>query len=198
MGVDTTGDNTNNSDNKATSDAKKLIEQQLSLQFEQLQNVLFARMVQKVGDRRYWEQWAKDVAQIAERYIIHINTLINNNPQHQQAFDNFLKGLQKNINPSITAPEAIEMLSQHLITKPVFEALFEGYSFVKNNAVSIAMQNMLDLLEEQQLEKDTETLQKFYESVKMRAAGIDNAEGKQRIRATGITLGMDVRNFFEF
>ncbi|MBP6664125.1 MAG: DEAD/DEAH box helicase [Chitinophagales bacterium] len=181
VGVDATGDNTNNSDNKATSDAKKLIEQQLSLQFEQLQNVLFARMVQKVGDRRYWEQWAKDVAQIAERYIIHINTLINNNPQHQQAFDNFLKGLQKNINPSITAPEAIEMLSQHLITKPVFEALFEGYSFVKNNAVSIAMQNMLDLLEEQQLEKDTETLQKFYESVKMRAAGIDNAEGKQRI-----------------
>ncbi len=43
------------------------------------------------------------------------------------------------------------------------------------------MQRMLDLLEEQAIEKDTETLNKFYESVKMRAAGIDNAEGKQRI-----------------
>jgi predicted helicase len=40
---------------------------------------------------------------------------------------------------------------------------------------------MLDLLEEQAIEKDTETLNKFYESVKMRTAGIDNAEGKQRI-----------------
>lgn len=37
---------------------------QLALQFEQLQNVVFARMVQKVGDRRCWEQWAKSVAEI--------------------------------------------------------------------------------------------------------------------------------------
>jgi len=63
----------------------------------------------------------------------------------------------------------------------VFEALFDGYSFVKNNPISVSMQSMLDLLEEQSIDKDTETLQKFYESVKMRAAGIDNAEGKQRI-----------------
>ena len=73
---------------------------------------------------------------------------------------NFLEGLQKNINPSITQQEAVEMLSQHIITKPVFEALFEGYSFVKNNPISVSMQTMLDLLEEQALEKDTETLAK--------------------------------------
>lgn len=73
------------------------------------------------------------------------------------------------------------MLSQHIITKPVFEALFEGYSFVKNNPISVSMQTMLDLLEDQAFDKDAETLQKFYESVKMRASGIDNAEGKQRI-----------------
>ena len=59
------------------------------------------------------------------------------------------------------------MLSQHIITKPVFEALFEGYSFVKNNPISLSMQKMLDILEEQSVEKDTETLQKFYESVKI-------------------------------
>ena len=73
------------------------------------------------------------------------------------------------------------MLSQHIITKPVFEALFEGYSFVKNNPISVSMQTMIDLLEEEAVEKDTETLQKFYDSVKMRASGINNAEGKQRI-----------------
>jgi predicted helicase len=101
--------------------------------------------------------------------------------EYKEAFEKFLSGLQKNINPSITEKDAIEMLSQHIITKPVFEALFEGYSFVKNNPISISMQTMLDLLEQQTIEKDTETLQKFYESVKMRTAGIDNAEGKQRI-----------------
>jgi predicted helicase len=157
------------------------IARQLSLQFQQLQNVVFARMVQKVGDRRYWEQWAKSVAEIAQRHTVRITKLIKEDAKHQKAFDSFLKGLHKNINPSITQPEAIEMLSQHIITKPVFDALFEGYSFVKNNPMSQSMQKMLDLLEEQSLEKDAETLQKFYDSVKTRASGIDNAEGKQRI-----------------
>ena len=51
----------------------KDISNQIALQFEQLQNVVFARMVQKVGDRRYWEQWAKNVAEIAERQVERIN-----------------------------------------------------------------------------------------------------------------------------
>ncbi len=157
------------------------IGEQLALQFEQLQSVVFARMVQKVGDRRYWEQWARNVAEIAERQVARITRLIKEEGKHRKAFDKFLIGLQKNINPSITEREAIEMLSQHIITKPVFEALFENYSFVKHNAISQAMQKMLDLLEAQALEKDIEVLDKFYESVRLRAAGIDNAEGKQRI-----------------
>lgn len=89
--------------------------------------------------------------------------------------------MQKNINPSITQQESVEMLSQHIITKPVFDALFSGYSFVQNNPISVSMQTMLDLLEEKTIDEDAQTLNKFYESVKMRAADIDNAEGKQRI-----------------
>lgn len=165
----------------AASETSKDISKQLALQFEQLQSIVFARMVQKVGDRRYWEQWAKSVAEIAERQVERISRLIADDKTHQKAFADFLSGLQKNINPSITQQEAIEMLSQHIITKPVFEALFEGYSFVKNNPISVSMQTMLDLLEDQAFDKDAATLQKFYESVKMRASGIDNAEGKQRI-----------------
>jgi predicted helicase len=110
-----------------------------------------------------------------------INRLIRENGKHAEAFQKFIEGLQKNINPGIDERQAIDMLSQHIITKPVFEALFEGYSFVKNNAISVSMQKMLDLLEDESFEKDAESLDKFYESVRMRAAGIDNAEGKQRI-----------------
>jgi predicted helicase len=161
--------------------ANNEIRNQLALQFEQLQHVVFARMVQKVGNRLYWEQWAKSVAEIAERQVIRITRLIKEDTKHQEAFADFLNGLQKNINPSITQEQAIDMLSQHLITKPVFEALFDGYSFVKNNPISVSMQSMIDLLEEQAIEKDTETLQKFYDSVRLKAQGIDNAEGKQRI-----------------
>ena len=159
----------------------KDISQQLALQFEQLQHVVFARMVQKVGDRRYWEQWANNVAEIAQRQVERINRLINADGEHQKAFQEFLTGLQNNINPSITQQESVEMLSQHIITKPVFEALFKGYSFVQNNPISVSMQKMLDLLEAQTIQEDADTLNKFYESVRMRAADIDNAAGKQRI-----------------
>jgi predicted helicase len=172
----------NGSGKKSDTDkAANELAQQLAIQFEAIQNVVFAKMVQKVGDRRYWEQWAKDVAKIAERYVERINRLIREDKEHQKVFAAFLAGLQKNINPSITQGEAVDMLAQHIITKPVFEALFEGYSFVKNNPISISMQTMLDLLEDQKLENDVETLEKFYESVKSRASGIDNSEGKQKI-----------------
>ncbi|WP_346316864.1 type ISP restriction/modification enzyme [Chitinophaga sp. YIM B06452] len=164
------------------SDQTKEIGRQIALQFEQLQNVVFARMVEKVGDRGYWDKWAKDVAQIAERQMERITYLITEKKDQRDAFNKFLEGLQKNINPSINQEQAVEMLAQHIITQPIFDALFEGYSFVKTNAVSIAMQSMMDALETgSNLAEQDETLQKFYDSVRKRAEGIDNAEGKQRI-----------------
>jgi predicted helicase len=85
------------------------------------------------------------------------------------------------LNPAISQDDAIEMLSQHLITRPVFDALFANYAFTQHNPVSIAMQKMLDTLEDQALEKETEKLDKFYASVRLKASNIDNAEGRQRI-----------------
>lgn len=164
-----------------SSEKDSELNRQLTFQFEQLQSILFARMVQKVGDKRYWEQWAKDVAEIAERHIERLKRLIVHDNEHKWAFEQFMDGLHKNINPFITTDEAIEMLSQHIITKPVFEALFEGYSFVKNNPISQSMQAVLELLESDVMDKDTEILRKFYDSVRTRADKIDNAEGKQRV-----------------
>ena len=73
------------------------------------------------------------------------------------------------------------MLAQHLITKPVFDALFEGYSFAKNNPVSKAMQGVVEVLSQHHLEKEADTLQKFYDSVKQRAEKIDDIKAKQKI-----------------
>lgn len=165
----------------SVKNANDELNRQLAIQFEQLQSVVYARLVEKVGDRRYWEQWAKDVAKIAERQIERIKFLIKERKDKAEAFELFLTGLQKNINPSITQDQAIDMLAQHIITKPIFEALFEGYSFVKSNAVSTAMQGMLDALQGESMAEESETLQRFYDSVRKRAEGIDNATGKQRI-----------------
>lgn len=176
------GSRATDSDGDTTTSATESTQLALPLpEIDQLQNAIYAKMVQKVGNKRYWVQWAQDVAQIAQRYIERINLLIDTDGKHKKAFDSLLKGLQKNINPSVSKDEVIQMLAQHLITQPVFEALFENYSFVQNNAVSKSLQKMINLLEEQAMDKDAETLNKFYESVKERVEGIDNAEGKQKI-----------------
>ena len=176
------GSKATDSDGDTTTSSTESTQLALPLpEIDQLQNAIYAKMVQKVGNKRYWVQWAQDVAQIAQRYIERINLLIATEGKHKKAFDSLLKGLQKNINPSVSKDEVIQMLAQHLITQPVFEALFENYSFVQNNAVSKSLQKMIDLLEEQAMDKDAETLNKFYESVKERVEGIDNAEGKQKI-----------------
>jgi len=157
------------------------VQQELNLKFESLQSVIFARMVKKVGTRRYWELWAKDVAAIAEEHITRIKQLIADGGKHRDAFNKFLSGLHKNLNPAVTADDAIEMLAQHIITKPVFEALFENYSFVKNNPVSIAMQSMIDVLHEEIPEREADVMARFYKSIAERVEGIDNAEGKQKV-----------------
>ncbi len=168
-------------DEEMEKEKAKQIQKQIALQFEGLQNVIYAKLVQKVGDRQYWEKWGHDVAHIAQNQIDRINTLISQNSDYQTIFDEFLEGLKQNINPDIDQRQAIEMLSQHIITKPVFDALFEGYSFTKNNPVSISMQKMMDILHQEVLQKDLDTLEKFYESVRQRASGIDNLAGKQTI-----------------
>lgn len=155
--------------------------QQLAIQFEELSETFYAKMVQRVGDKRYWEQWAGDVAKIAGAHIERIQHLITEEGKPKKEFERFIKGLRKNINPSISEDDAIEMLSQHIITKPVFEALFDNYSFVGSNPISRSMQKVLDLIEEQTPEEENAKLDAFYDSVRRRAKGIDNAESKQRV-----------------
>jgi len=157
----------------------------LELQFEigEIERAIYAKLVQKVGNRHHWEDWANDIAKIARTHIDRITGILENsaNSRELEAFHSFARELRDDLNDSITDGEIIEMLAQHLITKPVFDALFEGYSFAQHNPMSIAMQAVLDTLQEHNLNKEADTLQSFYDSVKMRAEGIDSAQGKQKI-----------------
>ena len=155
---------------------------QLPINLQDWKDALYARLVLKCGDRRYWETWAKDVAEIAGRNITRITRLVGeSDADYREIFEEFMAELRQNINPAVSEADAIEMLAQHLITRPVFDALFEGYSFIKSNPVSKTMQAMLELLDEQNLETETASLQGFYDSVRRRASGIDNAEGRQKV-----------------
>ena len=164
---------------------KTLTQPEFDFKFEvgEIERALYAKIVQKCGNRHHWEDWATDIAKIAQTHITRIRAILDTpeNTKEIDAFTAFAGELRDDLNGSITDDEVIEMLAQHLITKPVFDALFEGYSFAGSNPVSQAMQHTLDVLQQHHLDKETDTLEQFYQSVKMRAAGIENAAAKQKI-----------------
>jgi len=138
-------------------------------------------MVKKVGTRRYWSLWAEEVAKIAARHSKRLKTVISTPGAKRDEFVKFLTALRENLNPAVTEDEAADMLVQHALTKPVFDAVFDGYDFAASNVVSKAMQNMVDLLHEEVPQEEMKAMEEFYKSVAERAEGIDNAEGKQRV-----------------
>jgi hypothetical protein len=89
--------------------------------------------------------------------------------------------LRNNLNDGVTRDDAIGMLSQHLITRPVFEALFGGDQFTLNNPVSQVMQSMIDTLDDANLQSETATLEGFYEHIRMLIGGITTAEARQKV-----------------
>ena len=158
-------------------------QQELSYEFGDIERALYAKIVEKCGNRHHWDEWASDIARIAQTHIDRITALLegDGHAEAKRAFNAFAAELRDDLNDRVTDDQVVEMLAQHLITKPVFEALFSGHSFASQNPMSLAMQKVLDVLEEQNLDKEASTLQKFYDSVKLRAEGIDNAAGKQKI-----------------
>ncbi|MBQ3525888.1 MAG: DEAD/DEAH box helicase [Akkermansia sp.] len=141
---------------------------------------ILVRTVRKCGDRRYWEDWAKNIAKIAERQIKAISDLLDKGIGLEE-FQLFLSGLRENTNPAITEADAIEMLAQQFISRPVFNALFEKYQFAENNPVSKTMSAMLDIVHDNTDAADLRELRRFYDSVKDRAQSIDNAASRQKV-----------------
>ena len=166
-------------------DAPGQMTQQAELTYEvgEIEKAIYAKIVEKCGNRHHWEDWANDIAKIAHTHIDRIQGILEN-PEYtneKATFEAFAAELRDDLNDSITDGEIVEMLAQHLVTKPVFDALFDEYSFASHNPMSKAMQGVLDALHEHHLAKEADTLEKFYASVRQRAAGIDSAQGKQKI-----------------
>ncbi|KAB1504073.1 DEAD/DEAH box helicase [Corynebacterium sp. 320] len=159
-----------------------LAEQIALFSLEKWQEAIYTKLVDKVGTRTYWEDWADDVASIAQAQITRITALVENaSPKLRREFDAFVKGLRGNLNDSITDDEAISMLSQHLITAPVFNALFSDNDFATHNPVAQVMQRMADALADANLESETEPLEEFYATVRKRAQAVTSAAGKQQV-----------------
>lgn len=170
---------------KRSEKAQQALGQQFPLFSTQLKDAILARIVKKVGEREYWENWADDVVHIHTNQVTRITSLLTRaraeDDELADAFRAFHEGLRANINESISEADAIDMLSQHLITQPVFEALFPTGSFARNNPVSATMQTMIGLLERAGLQAETAALESFYASVRRSAQGVTTTAGRQTV-----------------
>ncbi len=152
------------------------------LVIDEFSRAVMAKIVEKCGTRDYWEDWAKDVAEIAERHITRIRSLVEQEGSDAHGFfRDFLTEVRDDLNEAVSADDAIEMLAQHLITRPVFDAVFEGHEFVERNPVSQAMTEVLSVIDEAQVGREAKTLEAFYASVRRRASGITDPQARQAL-----------------
>lgn len=157
-------------------------EEQLAFVLDDLSAAIKAKIVDKCGTRDYWENWASDIAKIAQTHITRINSIVlNSGTPERAAFMAFVEEIRDDLNPEISETDAVEMLAQHLITKPVFDSLFQGHKFTTENAVSKAMETVLGQLYDHNVKNESDTLHKFYESVRRRAQDIVTSTGRQTL-----------------
>lgn len=152
------------------------------LQESKWKDAVFAKLVKKVGDRMYWDTWAKDIAEIAQRFIALINAHLQADDADTTAFDNFVAALRDSVNPEITREEAVELVAQHQITMPIFAALFPEGSFEKANPVSQALEAVVDSLSQNaQFEKAKEPLEEFYTRITARIRDLPDVRSRQKL-----------------
>ena len=160
------------------------IAQQIALPIsEELRAALYAKIVDSLTDKHYYRRWAADVQRISEEYEARINALLDSgDPRMNAEFDAFLASLRRDVNDGVTREAAVEMLGQHLVSKPVFDALFEGGEFARRNPVAQGMDRITDYLNgEHSAENERQRLARFYDSIHRRVRKVDSAEAKQQI-----------------
>ena len=160
------------------------IQGQLTLLPSDWKESVFGRIVKKVGSSLYWDDWSKDIATVAGRYIRLIEQLLED-PERQDAFREFVDALRQTLNPSVDNASAVEMLAQHILTAPLFDAMFPDHSFSKQNPVSRAMNTILEMLtDHSMIENERRELDSFYRAMVERIEAVHTLAGKQEIMRT--------------
>src|SRR5690606_9235737 len=151
------------------------------LPIDAISEAVYAAIPKELGDREYWSEWAKSIGQVADRLIARIKAMIAGNSDTAEEFARFLKGLQDTLNPAVTEDEAVEMLAQHILTMPVFQALFAGTDFPEHNAVGKALEAIVRKLDAASVDSETEGLERFYDNVRERISLAKSDKSKQDI-----------------
>ncbi len=142
---------------------------------QDLANAVYNVMPTKLGDRNYWENFAKKTGNIARTLNNRLKMIFEKNPEF---FHGFLDSLRDNIHQNIKEEEALDMIISHIITKPIFDAIF-GDNI--QNPIAKALDKMVLKLSDLGLEGETKDLKNLYESVKTEAARAKSQKSQQEL-----------------
>ncbi len=142
---------------------------------QDLANAVYNVMPTKLGDRNYWEKFATKTGSIARTLNSRLKDIFEKNPE---IFHGFLDSLRGNIHQSIKEDEALDMITSHIITKPIFDAIF-GDNI--KNPISKALDKMVQKLSTLGLQGETKDLKNLYESVKTEALRAKSHKSQQEL-----------------
>ncbi len=142
---------------------------------QDLADAVYNVMPTKLGDRNYWENFTKKTGNIARTLNKRLKDIFDKNPEF---FHGFLTSLRENIHQNIRQDEALDMITSHIITKPIFDALF-GDNI--KNPIAKALDKMVEKLSTLGLEGETKDLKNLYESVKTEALHAKSQKSQQEL-----------------
>ncbi len=142
---------------------------------QDLANAVYNVMPTKLGDRNYWENFTKKTGNIARTLNSRLKDIFEKNPE---IFHDFLDSLRGNIHSNIKEDEALDMIISHIITKPIFDAIF-GDNI--KNPISKALDKMVEKLSTLGLQGETKDLKNLYESVKTEAMHAKSQKSQQEL-----------------
>ncbi|GAA9137024.1 DEAD/DEAH box helicase family protein [Helicobacter pylori] len=142
---------------------------------QDLANAVYNVMPTKLGDRNYWENFTKKTGNIARTLNNRLKMIFEKNPEF---FHDFLDSLRGNIHQNIKEDEALDMITSHIITKPIFDAIF-GDNI--KNPIAKALDKMVEKLSTLGLQGETKDLKNLYESVKTEAMHAKSQKSQQEL-----------------
>ena len=170
-----------NGDGDSTAIQKTFILDNMSAE---IRDAILARIVDRHSDPKYWDKWIDKTKEAADNHETRIRSMLKaNDDQVKATFDEFVSSLRQTLNDDVNEQMAVGLLSQHMVSKPIFDALFQDYDFSGRNPVSVAMENTLRRIEGRGLEKETRNLDPFYREIRLRIDALDTPQARQQVIA---------------
>ena len=160
-------------------DGAEAVQQQLALD-EVLAQKVASAVVEFVGDRQYWPSWGRRTADVCRLVRRHLDAEAADKPEVREALVGFARAMAETAIPSFTEADAREMIAQHVVTMPVFNAFFAENRFAKQNPVSRHIDSLLTRLAAAgvRFDRRIESLRGNYERI---TAGLSEASSEEKL-----------------